>query len=196
MSLKEGVDGSFNRITVDGCMSTNDSVVIMANGLAGNDPVEIGSADAALFSDALTALCGRLAEAIVADGEGATKIIRIKVSGAENESVADSLAHTVANSNLVKTAFFGVDMNWGRILAALGAAGIDLTPELISISIGGNLIAAGGLETDFNREKVAEAMSQDDVEVGIMVGEGSGEAEVLTTDLSYDYVRINAEYHT
>jgi len=195
-ALKSAVNASFNRITVDGCMSTNDSVIIMANGLAGNRPILPRTREYSAFSEALAALCRHLARLVVIDGEGATKLIRVEIYGCGDDDQADVLARSVANSVLVKTAFFGNDPNWGRVLAAIGAPGINLTLSDVEISFNGIKVFSGGKGLDVDRAELAELIAGQDVDLVIKAGDGPGKAEIFTTDLSYDYVRINAEYHT
>ena len=134
----QAIDNTFNTISIDGCMSTNDTAIILANGLAGNNPTGKGSGhDCSDFAICLSDVLMELSQAVVKDGEGATKFISINVEGAKSRSDARSAAYSIANSNLVKTAFFGEDPNWGRIIAALGSSGIPLEKEKVSLSIGG-----------------------------------------------------------
>ena len=209
---------TFNSITVDGDTSTNDMVLCLANGLAGNKPIDsLESADARAFEKALYSVCLYLAKEIARDGEGATKLVEVTV---QNVAVPEKLAQTyaangldltpeqragfpravaktVANSPLVKTALFGNDPNWGRILAAAGRAGIAFDPERVEIALAGTTVYRNGMPTDFNGYVVSEAMKAKELQILIDFHQSGGEtATVWTCDFSYDYVKINAEYHT
>ena len=197
--LRRAVNQSFNRITVDGDTSTNDACILIATGKSDAPPIEsLEESDGAAFSDAVNEVCTYLAQAIVRDGEGATKFIAIAVTEGESEAECAGVAYTVAHSPLVKTAMFASDPNWGRILAAVGRADIeDLNLDNVSIEIGGVKVADGGaLSPGYREEEGKRAMSAQEVEVLIRLGRGSASATVWTCDLSYDYVRINAEYRT
>ena len=196
--LAKSVAQSFNRITVDGDTSTNDTAIIMASGLAGNELLSVvDSNEAALFGQALDDLCRDLAMQIVADGEGATKLVTIKVNGAKTEAEAEAAARTVANSALVKTAFFGADANWGRIMGALGRSGAEFRPEEISIFFGEQQIVANGQAISTAAEDAAaKVLAQKSFAVRIDLGAGDGACEIYTCDLSLDYVKINADYRT
>ncbi len=197
--LRECVDESFNRITIDGDTSTNDACVLMASGRLANDEIE--SRDHPLFQPlqrGVRFVCHQLAQAIVRDGEGATKFVTITVAGGGNARECLDVGYTVAHSPLVKTALFASDANWGRILAAIGRAGLpDLDVRRVSISINGVMVAQnGGRADDYSEEMGAGAMAADELLLRIELGRG-GHAETLwTTDLSHEYVRINAEYRT
>ena len=195
--LKSAVSASFNRITVDGDTSTNDAVTLSATGQSGIE-ITAGSQHAEHFAQALTTLMIELAQDIVRDGEGASKFVEIRVTGGESEGACDQVARTVAHSPLVKTALFASDPNWGRILAAIGRAGLeDLDTDAVSIHLNGVLIAEQGARADsYTEEKGQEAMSPEDLVIEIALNRGDAEAVIWTTDLSYDYVRINAEYRT
>jgi len=196
--VKNGVDQSFNRITVDGDTSTNDMVLVMANGAAANSRIdEETPGAAALFGNALLGVFKDLALKIVADGEGATKLVTVRVTGARNEEEAFSAAQTIANSALVKTAFFGEDANWGRIIAALGRSDCNFDPERVSISFDAVLLVENGLVLGPEREVAAtEVLKQNQFTVTVHLNEGKAETEVYTCDLSYDYVKINADYRS
>ncbi|MFH1009463.1 MAG: bifunctional glutamate N-acetyltransferase/amino-acid acetyltransferase ArgJ [Candidatus Latescibacterota bacterium] len=194
--LREAVDRSFNMITVDGDMSTNDFVALLANGAAGVPPLEAGSPDCTAFSQALDEVCLSLARQIARDGEGATKLVTISVRGARDLAEARQVGMSVANSNLVKTALFGNDPNWGRILAAVGYSGADVAEERITLAIGALKIFEHGCGLDFAKSEGIEALRRPEVEIAIDLGQGNAEATVYTCDLSYDYVKINAEYTT
>lgn len=193
--LAEAADRSFNRITVDGDTSTNDSLVLMATGQSG---VAINSGNRSDFAAALQEVCDELAEAIVRDGEGATKLIRIVVEQACDEAEAHQVANTVALSPLVKTAFFASDPNWGRILAAVGRAGCaSLDIAKVSIWLGDvQIVENGGRALSYTEEAGQKVMSDSDITVRITLGRGEATQKVLTCDFSYDYVKINAEYRT
>ncbi len=192
--LREAVNLSFNRITVDGDMSTNDTVYALANGASG---LSLGSQDLAQFSRLLKELCQELAYLIVKDGEGATKTVRIRVCGAEDEEKALTMARTVANSLLVKTAFFGEDPNWGRILAALGRSGVEFDPYQVDLFFDEVCLVKNGLSRGKETEaKAHEIMKKREFTLTILLKRGNADAEVWTSDLSYEYVKINAEYRT
>ena len=195
--LKSAVSASFNRITVDGDTSTNDAVTLSATAQSDLE-ITAGSEHAEYFAKALTTLMIELAQDIVRDGEGASKFVEIRVTGGESEAACDQVARTVAHSPLVKTALFASDPNWGRILAAIGRAGLeDLDTDAVSIHLNGVLIAKQGARADsYTEEKGQEAMSPEDLVIEIALNRGDAEAVIWTTDLSYDYVRINAEYRT
>ena len=195
--LTSAVSASFNRITVDGDTSTNDAVTLSATGQSGIE-VTAGSEYAEHFAQALTTLMIELAQDIVRDGEGASKFVEIRVTGGESEAACDQVARTVAHSPLVKTALFASDPNWGRILAAIGRAGLEnLDTDAVSVHLNGVLIAEQGARAaSYTEEKGQEAMSPGDLLIEIALSRGDAEAVIWTTDLSYDYVRINAEYRT
>ncbi len=194
--LRRCVDASFNRICVDNDMSTSDSVVCVANGRAPAAKLEAGAPDFALFAEALEHACVCMAQALVRDGEGATKFIEITVSGAANDADAKTIARSVAVSQLCKTAFFGEDPNWGRIACAAGHAGAPFDPDALGIKLAGLEVMAQGAATGFDEEAASGLMKQRDVSVAITVGAGPGTAVFWTSDLSHDYVTINAEYRT
>ena len=196
---REAVEYSFNRVTVDGDTSTNDAGVLVATGVAGNALVT----DAAIpelddFRTALRELALELAQALVRDGEGASKFVAIRVSAARDEQEALAAAYTIAHSPLVKTALFASDPNWGRLLAALGRAGIDdLDVDRVELRINDVLIASeGGRAAGYSEESGQAAMAPTDIRIDFSLNRGDEEATVWTSDLSYDYVRINAEYRT
>ena len=195
--LSAAVKASFNRITVDGDTSTNDAVTLSATRHSGVE-ITAGAEQAVQFAQALTSLMIELAQDIVRDGEGATKFVEIRVTGGESEAACDQVARTVAHSPLVKTALFASDPNWGRILAAIGRAGLeDLDTDAVSIHLNGALIAEQGARAaSYTEEKGQAAMSSEDLVIDISLDRGDAEAVIWTTDLSYDYVRINAEYRT
>ncbi len=195
--LRQACDRSFNRITIDGDTSTNDSVIILANGLAGNQPLTENSTDAASFIAALHDLTKDLALQIVRDGEGATKLVTVRVKGARDDQEAKQAAETVAESNLVKTAFFGEDANWGRIIAALGRSGALFDQQQVDIAFDEVLMVENGLGLGREVEAVAtEVLKKKEFSVNIDLKTGAGFCEYYTCDFSLDYVRINADYRT
>lgn len=194
--LSTAVKRSFNCITVDGDMSTNDTVIVLANGAAGGKELEKGSAATALFAEALETVCRELARMIARDGEGATKLVAIEVRGARSEDEARQVGLSVANSSLVKTAIFGRDPNWGRILCAMGYAGVAMDPQKVEVALCDTPIYGAGSGLAFNHKALVEAMSAENIPIVIDLAAGDERAEIFTCDLSYDYVRINAEYTT
>ncbi len=196
--VKSGVEKSFNRITVDGDTSTNDMVLVMANGAAGNTWIDDQNQGAsAQFGAALHGVFKELALKIVADGEGATKLVTIKITGARDETEAMSAAQTIANSALVKTAFFGEDANWGRIIAALGRSECSFDQNRVAISFDAVKLVENGQALGAEKEADAtEVLKQREFTVTVHLSEGSAEAEVYTCDFSYDYVKINADYRS
>ncbi len=200
-ALAQAANLSFNRISIDGDTSTNDTLLLLANGAADHaEIVEEDSAAFAQFQTALTDLCTELAHAIVRDGEGATKFVTIRIEGAVDDAQAHQAANTVATSPLVKTAFFGNDANWGRILAAIGRAGIQIDPDRYDMFIGDDStllqLVVGGTPTDYAEADAAAIFAQPEFQVRVELGLGSGSATVWTSDLSHDYVSINADYRT
>lgn len=191
--LKAAVGKSFNSVTVDGDTSTNDTALLLANGASG---AIVDESNRAQFEQLLEAVCIRLTQEIARDGEGATKLVTVQVEGAENEADAKQIAMTVANSPLVKTAIFGRDPNWGRIAAAAGRAGILFDDQLMSIDIGGIRVFLNGEPANFSQTEAEAAMSRDELKIRIALGEGQASWTAWTCDFSYDYVKINAEYHT
>ena len=196
--LGAAVDRSFNSITVDGDTSTNDACVLLASGASGIAVESLDSPDGKLLSEAVQAVCAELAEMIVRDGEGATKLVRVHVQSAIDAAEARLVAYTVAHSPLVKTALFASDPNWGRILAAVGRAGVSgLDVDSIRIWLGeACIVSGGGRDPGYTEEAGKAVMKQSDIEIRIDLARGDAEVEVLTCDLSYDYVKINAEYRS
>ncbi len=189
------VDATFNRITVDGETSTNDMALILANGLAGNG--ELGGKDLEAFGKDLRSVMAELAYMIAKDGEGASKVIIIEVNGAATKTDARKAAKEVANSNLVKTAVFGHDANWGRIMAALGRAGIEIEERKVQIWIQGVKIVEGGTMISVDAEQEAsERMKGKEVTITIHLNQGRWGDRMITCDLTYDYIRINADYRS
>jgi glutamate N-acetyltransferase/amino-acid N-acetyltransferase len=196
-ALRYAVERSFNSITVDGDTSTNDTVVLMANWMAGGSEIAEGSDAFLRFREALTALCQRLAKMIAADGEGATKLVEICVTGAESERDAKAVALTVANSLLVKTALFGNDPNWGRIAAAVGRAPARVKSETLTIRLGEFECFRRGEPVPFDEAAAHEWLKASrEITLHIDLGIGAASWTVWTCDLSTEYVRFNAEYTT
>jgi glutamate N-acetyltransferase/amino-acid N-acetyltransferase len=197
-ALKLAVAPTFNRITVDGDTSTNDTVLILASGEAGHAPIlDDCSSGFESFVAALTEVCAGLAKAIARDGEGATKLVEITIRGAASETEAEAAAKTVATSPLMKTALFGNDPNWGRALAAIGRSGIKLDPAGVSLTLGEFHLVAQGEPLPFDMVAAHDWLAQaDEIKLVADLGVGQAEVTVWTCDLSYKYVEINAEYHT
>ncbi|WP_447972512.1 bifunctional glutamate N-acetyltransferase/amino-acid acetyltransferase ArgJ [Nitrospira sp. Kam-Ns4a] len=196
-ALAAAVDTSFNCISVDGDTSTNDTVLCLANGLAGNPPLRRGSRELPTFQRLLERTCHELAMQVCRDGEGVTKVVEIAVTGARTRAEAKQVARTVGTSSLVKTALFGEDANWGRILAAVGRAGVPVNPDRITVAYAGVPIyrAGAGLGPAAER-RLDRIVRRREFTITIDLGQGSGTFRLWTTDLSYDYVRINAAYRT
>ncbi|MCH8312625.1 MAG: bifunctional glutamate N-acetyltransferase/amino-acid acetyltransferase ArgJ [Nitrospinae bacterium] len=196
-ALKEANEASFNSITVDGETSTNDTFIVMANGQAGNKPIKQGSKEYAQFTAALTKLSKNLAFQIVKDGEGATKFVTVRVTGAKTKNHAKKIASSVATSSLVKTAIFGEDPNWGRIICAIGYAGVPIRPDRIVIRLNGATLYENDHPTKHaSMESLRLKMQKPSILIAIDLRNGNEMAEMYTCDFSYDYVRINAEYTT
>lgn len=195
-ALSEIVEVTFNMISVDGDMSTNDTVLVLANGASGMGEITAGSPEYAKFYEVLKEICQELSKRIAADGEGATKFLTINVSGTRTFADAKTVAMSVAKSPLVKTAFFGEDPNWGRVICAVGYAGIPMVPEKTVIKFGGIPVYANGLGADFNEEDIRRVMAEHDIVIDVEMGMGDASATVWSCDFSYEYVKINGEYHT
>ena len=197
--LAAAVETSFNRITVDGDTSTNDACVLLATGAAGNPQLEDTEAPLyAALAEAVETVCVALAQGLVRDGEGASKFVTVQVEGGRSEQECLDVAFTIAHSPLVKTALFASDPNWGRLLAAIGRAGLpDLVVEDVTVFLNGVLIAERGCRAEsYTEEQGVAAMAPEEIVIRVELGRGDGVATVWTTDFSYDYVRINAEYRT
>ena len=192
--LQEAVGQSFNCITVDGDMSTNDTVLILANGALGGESLSGNNLET--FQEGLNAICTSLARQIARDGEGATRLITVRVEGAASEANARTVGLSVANSSLVKTAVFGRDPNWGRILCAIGYAGVPIDPDRTSVSMAGIPIYQKGSGLPFDHNGAVEALGASEIDIDIDLDAGNASATIYTCDLTYDYVRINAEYTT
>ncbi|MDI6827815.1 MAG: bifunctional glutamate N-acetyltransferase/amino-acid acetyltransferase ArgJ [Armatimonadota bacterium] len=195
-ALSRSAEVSFNCLTVDGDTSTNDCVFVLANGMAGNSIIEADGKDFQIFQQHLDSITINLARQIAADGEGATKSISVTVKGARSYEDCRQIAKTIANSPLVKTAMFGCDPNWGRIVAAAGRAGVEFDPKAVSLCFGDISILKNGEPVNFSEAKAHNYLSSKDVEIILNVGDEKWCATVWTCDFSYDYVKINAEYHT
>jgi len=197
IALQQAVCQTFNRVTVDGDTSTNDTVVILASGTTENMSIGEGSPHFDVFAAGLTEVCTDLAKAIARDGEGATKLVEITITGAATEAEAEQAAKTVATSPLVKTALFGNDPNWGRVLMAIGRSGVQVNPQRVSLQLGDFKLVADGEPLPFDSAEAGQWLTDHD-EISVMadLGVGRGQATVWTCDLSYKYVEINAEYHT
>lgn len=200
-ALRQAVDKSFNMITVDGDTSTNDMVSIMCNGKAGNKEITEKDANYDLFVTHLEQLCTHLAKLIISDGEGSTKLIEYRTKGAKSEEEARQVVRTVSNSNLVKTAIFGSDPNWGRIIAAAGRSGVVFDPEKVDLYIGNDLnkmtpVLEKGQPISEVRKKLKKTMTSSTIIILIDLNLGDEEAVGWGSDFSYEYVRINAEYTT
>ena len=203
--LKRAVDRSFNQITVDGDTSTNDTVIALANGQSRTTAITAQGKNAEKLEAMLTAVCQHLAKAIARDGEGATCLIEVEVSGAPSDRAASDVARTIAGSSLVKSAIFGRDPNWGRIAAAAGRAGIKFNQDELAIKLGDILLMENGQPLEFDRAAASEYIKQaaageyltgDTVSISVCIGVGSGKSVAWGCDLTYKYVEINAEYTT
>ncbi len=194
-ALKIAVQKSFNRITIDGDMSTNDTVLVMANGMVGNKPIKANSKDFEVFAKAVSDITYELSRMIVKDGEGATKLVEIEIRNAKSDKDAEKGAFAIANSMLVKTAIYGNDANWGRIMAALGYSGIAIKEEKTEIFFNGLKIVTKGMGIGKDKE-ANEKLKSKEIKIVVDLHLGKGTAKVLTCDLTEDYVKINAEYRT
>lgn len=195
-ALAAAVGESLNRITVDGDTSTNDCAVALASGASGAPRVEAAGVDYDALRAALTEVARQLARMLVRDGEGVTRVAEVRVEGARTTAEADRVARTVAESPLVKTALHGGDPNWGRVLAAVGRAGVPLDVSKVSIFIGDVHVAEGGAARDYAEQEAAAAMQQDPVRLRIRLGEGDASGWIWTSDFSHGYVDINAHYRS
>ena len=199
-ALSADADDSFNMISVDGDTSTNDMVCILANGRAGNLPIDAEGADYDAFAEALAFVTRRLCRAIAKDGEGATKLLECRVRGARSLSDARILAKSVVCSSLVKAAMFGADANWGRVLCAVGYAGVETDPNGIDVSFssaaGAVSVCESGAGVDFSEEEAKAVLSADEIRIDVALRDGGAEATAWGCDLTYDYVRINGDYRT
>jgi glutamate N-acetyltransferase/amino-acid N-acetyltransferase len=194
--LGAAVDSSFNMITVDGDTSTNDMVLLLANGAAGGAPEALSDADFARLGDALQWVCVQLAKAIAADGEGATRLVEVRVEGARDVDDARRAARTVAGSSLVKSAVYGADPNWGRILAALGRSGVAIDPDAVDVAIGPVQVARAGQVVSFDEAAARAALQPPEVRLYAHLHQGDAAATAWGCDLTEQYVVINSEYTT
>lgn len=197
-ALKKSVSNSFNKITVDSDTSTNDTCIVLSSGAAASpgSVFEPESAAYALFERALQAVCSNLARTMAADGEGATRLITVRVAGAATDADADAAARTVANSPLVKTAIYGHDANWGRIAGALGRSGAAFSQETVDIDIMGMPVLRGGLPVPFDEEEALRRFERPEVEIDVDLGAGACQTMMWTCDFSHEYVTINGDYRT
>ncbi len=195
-ALSEITEVSFNMISIDGDMSTNDMVIVLANGAAGNPTITEKNADYEKFYSTLKNICTELAKKIASDGEGATKFLTIDVKGAETFEAAKQVGMSVAKSPLVKTAFFGEDPNWGRVVCAVGYSGIKIVPEKTVVKFGNIPVYENGLGTKYDDAALKKVMAAHDIVIEIDLGLGNFDATVFSCDFSYEYVKINGEYHT
>ena len=199
-ALHLAVGESFNMVSVDGDTSTNDMVSILASGLAGNESIEPGTADFDTFTAALTDLCVTLARQVAGDGEGATKLLVCRVSGASDKAAAKQIAKSVICSSLVKAAMFGADANWGRVLCAIGYAGIPVDVTKVDVSFvsakGAIEVCRDGAGIDFSEEKAKEILLESEINIDVDLHGGDAYAEAYGCDLTYDYVKINGDYRT
>ncbi len=195
-ALDKAVDKSFNRITIDGDMSTNDTVIMLANGLSGNKLINENDNSFNLFCTGLEYVAVSLAKMLVKDGEGATKFIEINVRGARNKIEANKVACRVSNSNLVKTMVHGGDPNWGRLAASAGAASVNMRENLLDIYIGDVRVMRKGVGAEFDVIKLRRLINKKEVKITVDLNMGNGSGTMWTCDLSEEYVRLNAEYET
>ncbi len=199
-ALREAVRVSFNRISVDGDTSTNDSCLLLANGLAGNPAIVGKGPNYESFVEALKVLCVRLAIKMAADGEGAKHLISCRVSEAGSEEKAETIAKAVISSTLTKAAIFGADANWGRVLCAMGYSGVDFDPEKVDMSFGsaaGDIaVCAKGRGLDFDEDYAKRILTEHDIEINISLHEGEADCTCWGCDITYDYIKINGDYRT
>ncbi len=195
-AARRAVAHSFNCVTVDGDTSTNDTVIFLANGMAKNKRITTRTKDYEIFKTALVECCQQLARAIARDGEGATKLVEVCVTGARSEKDAKKVANAVATSNLVKTAIFGRDANWGRIVCAIGNSGAAFDPQKVTVQIGSEVIFALGAPQLKSEKEVNRILVHPEIPIHINLNNGNKNATMWTCDLTYDYVEINANYRT
>lgn len=195
-ALRSAVARTFNRVTVDSDTSTNDMCALMASGAAGGAPIPPGDPRFEPLAAAIEHVCGELAKMIARDGEGATKLVTVTVTGARDEADAERAAFAIAESPLVKTAIFGGDANWGRVAMAIGKSGATLDPARVRIVFAGVLTCENGTAVPFSEEEAARALAEPEVEIVADLGVGTASATVWTCDLTYEYVRINGEYRS
>ena len=192
--FSQAVGKTFNRVSVDGDTSTNDTVYGLANGASG---VAAAEEDIPALLEALTGVLGELAYMLVRDGEGATKVMHINVTGAKNDEQAELVARTIGHSSLVKTAIYGHDANWGRIVAAIGRSGADFDPNHVRVSLCGQEIFANGQPVDFDFDPVLEPLLKEtDIAIDVVMGSGAGKYEFQSSDLGHAYIDCNASYRS
>jgi glutamate N-acetyltransferase / amino-acid N-acetyltransferase len=196
LALQEAVDASFNRVTVDGDTSTNDMAVVLASGASSGEPIHAEGEPYDRVRAELRKVCLELAQMIVRDGEGATRVAEVRVEGAATSRDADRIARTVAESPLVKTALCGGDPNWGRVLAAVGRAGVALDAQRVDVHLGDVWVAQAGRARTYDEAKAKDALLQDPVRIRVVLGEGGQAGVVWTCDLTHGYVDINAHYRS
>lgn len=199
-ALLANVKTTFNRVTVDGDTSTNDTCCVLANGMAGNPEITAETADYEAFSEALHAVCKDLARKIAADGEGASHLITCTVSGASDEATAETLAKAIVSSSLTKAAIFGADANWGRVLCAMGYSGAAFDTEGVLVEFaskaGTIAVCENGRGLAFDEDLAKKILSEDEIEINVTLKEGTGQVTCWGCDLTYDYVKINGDYRT
>ena len=199
-AVKTVADKTFNMISIDGDTSTNDTLSVMASGLAGNDEITAEGEDYDVFVEALTAVCRGLSKMMAKDGEGATKLLTCKVTGAKTEKDAKGVAKSVICSSLLKAAMFGADANWGRVLCAIGYAGCDVDVHKVDVSFASKAgtidVCQNGAGIDFSEEIAKTVLTEDEVEILVALNDGEGTAEAYGCDLTYEYVKINGDYRT
>ncbi len=194
--LKKTTDKTYNQITVDGDSSTNDTVVVLANGAAGTTEFDESHPEWGAFEEAFTKLSQELAKKIARDGEGATKLIEVQIEGAATPADAGKIAKSIISSNLVKTAIHGADPNWGRIVCAAGYSGASMKSEAVDVYLGPIQVVSEGLPLDFDEPEASAYLTQSDIHIKVKLEDGTGAAQAWGCDLSYEYVRINASYRT
>lgn len=195
-ALKKAADVSFNMVSIDGDTSTNDTVLLMANGLAGNKPISQNSSQAGVFQQALDEVCIYLAKAMARDGEGASKFIEVTVSGARSVAEARLAARTIVGSSLVKTAVYGSDPNWGRIVAAAGRSGVELEESRIDLYLGDISVIKGGNPLPFDKRGVVAVLNKSEIAISLNLNLGTASATAWGCDLTEEYVVINSQYTT
>lgn len=199
-AVKSVADKTFNMISIDGDTSTNDTLSVMASGLAGNDEITAEGEDYDVFVEALTAVCRGLSKMMAKDGEGATKLLTCRVTGAKTEKDAKGVAKSVICSSLLKAAMFGADANWGRVLCAIGYAGCDVDVHKVDVSFASKAgtieVCKNGAGIDFSEEIAKTVLTEDEVEILVALNDGEGTAEAYGCDLTYEYVKINGDYRT
>ncbi len=199
-ALETDVQNTFNMVSIDGDTSTNDMVVVLANGMSGNEEISEENADFAEFMKALNTVTVALCRMIAADGEGATKLLECKVTGAKTEEDAKKVAKSVVCSSLLKAAMFGADANWGRVLCAIGYSGADVDVNSIDVAFFSNkgmvTVCMNGVGVDFSEDLAKEVLSEDDIDIVVKLNNGAYSATAWGCDLTYDYVKINGDYRT